>query len=201
MFVCIPVGPLGFLSIQRTIKDGRMIGFLSGVGAALSDAIYSSIAIFGISFIDEIIEKYDLLIKSATGLLFLAMGIYIISKSGNSGENIGEIEDNRGRGGKIANAMVPTFIMGLSNPMTFFIFMAVFAKMGIKLDASAFGTNIGFAFSILVGSCLLWVIVTNIIKLSKKGFGIKTIMFIDKAIGGLICGCGIFNLVKVIAKI
>ena len=201
MLVCIPIGPLGFLSVQRTIKEGRMIGFLSGVGAALSDSIYSSIAIFGISFIDEIIENYNRLITIGTGILFLIIGLYIVMNSEKNNRIAKEVKGNRGRGGQIANTMASTFIMGLSNPMTFFIFLAIFAKMGIEVNAEDFVNNIGFVLSILSGSCILWIIVTNIIKLSKKSFDISVIIIIDKIIGILIFLFGVFNLFKGVRKV
>jgi threonine/homoserine/homoserine lactone efflux protein len=97
--------------------------------------------------------------------------------------------------------MASTFIMGLSNPMTFFIFLAIFAKMGIEVNAEDFVNNIWFVLSILSGSCILWIIVTNIIKLSKKSFDINVIIIIDKIIGTLIFLFGVFNLFKGVRKV
>lgn len=198
MFVCIPVGPLGFLSIQRTIKEGRMIGFLSGVGAALSDLIYSSIAIFGMRCIDQVLEKYNRLIMGSTGVLFLIIGLYLIINSEKNDKTIKDIIEGKRKKDQVINTMASTFFMGLSNPMTFLIFLAVFTRVGICVKATEFTKNISFAFSIFLGSCLLWIIVTNIVKLFQRVFELRNIIIIDKVIGTVISIFGIFNLLKVI---
>ena len=36
-----PMGPVGILCIQRTLNKGRWYGFITGVGAAISDIIYA----------------------------------------------------------------------------------------------------------------------------------------------------------------
>jgi threonine/homoserine/homoserine lactone efflux protein len=36
-----PMGPVGVLCVQRTLNKGRWYGFVTGIGAALSDIIYA----------------------------------------------------------------------------------------------------------------------------------------------------------------
>ena len=48
--VSAPLGPVGVLCIQRTLNKGRWFGFVTGLGAALSDIIYSLITGYGMSF-------------------------------------------------------------------------------------------------------------------------------------------------------
>ena len=36
-----PMGPVGVLCIQRTLNKGRWYGFITGVGATISDFIYA----------------------------------------------------------------------------------------------------------------------------------------------------------------
>ena len=40
VLVSAPMGPIGMLCIQRTLNKGRWHGFVTGLGAALSDVIY-----------------------------------------------------------------------------------------------------------------------------------------------------------------
>jgi threonine/homoserine/homoserine lactone efflux protein len=49
--IAAPVGPIGVLCIRRTLAEGRLSGFVSGLGAASADAIYGMIAGFGLTFI------------------------------------------------------------------------------------------------------------------------------------------------------
>ncbi len=38
--ISAPMGPVGIFCIQRTLDKGRLSGFYTGVGAAISDLIY-----------------------------------------------------------------------------------------------------------------------------------------------------------------
>ena len=41
VIVSAPLGPVGVLCIQRTLNKGRWYGFVTGVGASLSDICYA----------------------------------------------------------------------------------------------------------------------------------------------------------------
>ncbi|HEY5726397.1 MAG TPA: LysE family translocator, partial [Methylomirabilota bacterium] len=49
--IAAPVGPIGLLCIRRTVADGRMVGFVSGLGAATADAFYGAVAGFGLTVV------------------------------------------------------------------------------------------------------------------------------------------------------
>ena len=60
--IAAPVGPIGVLCIRRTLAHGRLSGFVSGLGAASADAIYGSIAAFGLTLITNfLVSKQDVL--------------------------------------------------------------------------------------------------------------------------------------------
>ena len=44
-----PMGPVGVLCLQRTINKGRWYGFVTGLGAALSDILYALLTGYGMS--------------------------------------------------------------------------------------------------------------------------------------------------------
>lgn len=51
--IAAPVGPIGILCIRKTLQFGRLSGFFSGLGAALTAMIYGSIAAFGLTIISN----------------------------------------------------------------------------------------------------------------------------------------------------
>ncbi len=73
-----PMGPVGILCINRTLKKGRWFGFVTGVGAALSDLIYAILTGVGMSFVIDFVKnpntKFYLQIFGA--VLILLFGIY-----------------------------------------------------------------------------------------------------------------------------
>ena len=50
LLIAAPVGPIGVLCIRRTLAEGRLYGFVSGLGAATADATYGAVAAFGLTF-------------------------------------------------------------------------------------------------------------------------------------------------------
>ena len=73
-----PMGPVGVLCVQRTLKKGRWYGFVTGIGAAVSDIIYALITGYGMSFIMDLItnptNKFWLQIFGS--MMLLVFGIY-----------------------------------------------------------------------------------------------------------------------------
>ena len=57
VLISAPMGPVGILCIQRTLDKGRRAGFFTGIGAALSDLFYCLLTGFGLSFIEEFLER------------------------------------------------------------------------------------------------------------------------------------------------
>ena len=47
IIISAPMGPVGILCIQRTMKKGRIYGIVTGAGAALSDFLYALITGLG----------------------------------------------------------------------------------------------------------------------------------------------------------
>ena len=74
--VSAPLGPVGVLCIQRTLNKGRWFGFVTGVGAALSDICYALITGYGMSFMDELILKHHIFLQVVGSIMLLAFGIY-----------------------------------------------------------------------------------------------------------------------------
>ena len=52
-----PMGPVGVLCIQRTLNKGRWYGFVTGIGAAVSDIIYALLSGLGMSFVMDLITN------------------------------------------------------------------------------------------------------------------------------------------------
>ena len=57
VIVSAPLGPVGVLCIQRTLNKGRWYGFVTGLGASLSDIAYALLTGYGMSFIFDYIDK------------------------------------------------------------------------------------------------------------------------------------------------
>ena len=51
------MGPVGVLCVQRTLNKGRWYGFITGIGAAVSDMIYAAITGYGMSYVMDVLSN------------------------------------------------------------------------------------------------------------------------------------------------
>lgn len=124
--IAAPIGPVGILCIRRTLKRGRLSGFVSGLGTATMDATYALIAIFGIALIWDFLLQYKDLLKmfAVVFLIFLWHRILFEHKSPIKNKNIWK------RG--LLSDFLSTAIITMSNPMTIFALAAIFTSIDIN---------------------------------------------------------------------
>ena len=53
--IAVPVGPAAALCIRRSITVGAVAGYMTGLGAALGDAVFGAVAAFGLSFVEKFV--------------------------------------------------------------------------------------------------------------------------------------------------
>ena len=69
--IAAPVGPIGVLCIRRTLAEGRLTGFLSGLGAASADMLYGAVAAFGLTAVQDLLVGQQVWLRLIGGV-FLA---------------------------------------------------------------------------------------------------------------------------------
>ena len=73
--VSAPLGPVGVLCIQRTLNKGRWYGFITGLGASLSDIAYALLTGYGMSFVFDYVNKNIFYLQLFGSIMLLAFGI------------------------------------------------------------------------------------------------------------------------------
>lgn len=151
--MAIPVGPIGILCIRKTLAEGRLRGLVIGLGAATADLFYASVAAFGLTFISDtlISQKFWICLVGGELLLFLGIRIFrAIPKAPQIPIN------NNG----ILRSYTKTVFLTLTNPLTIFAFLAVFAALGLDSELKYFSASILVA-GVFIGSCLWFLILSS----------------------------------------
>ena len=73
VIVSAPLGPVGVLCIQRTLNKGRWYGFVTGVGASLSDICYALLTGYGMSFVFDYVNKNIFYLQLFGSILLLTL--------------------------------------------------------------------------------------------------------------------------------
>lgn len=122
--LCAPLGPIGVLSVRRTLTDGRLAGILSVLGASCVDALYCSLAGLGMASVSELLRKEKLLFQCLGGLLLLALGILIFASRRQP-----RVPQPSSRG--LFGSFTATFLLTLANPLPILVFTAALGALGV----------------------------------------------------------------------
>lgn len=77
VLVSAPMGPIGMLCIQRTLNKGRWHGFVTGLGAALSDVIYAALTCLGMGVVVNFVEANQAPLQLIGSIVLGIFGYYI----------------------------------------------------------------------------------------------------------------------------
>ncbi|MDD2305002.1 MAG: LysE family transporter [Prolixibacteraceae bacterium] len=181
LLVSIPLGPIGVLVIQRTVNKSRMAGLLSGMGAALSDTVYAIIAGFSLTFVIDFIRAHEMLFQVIGAVVVLALGIHIFFTN-----PVKDIRRNRLRGNTHFQDIISSFLVTFSNPLTVFVFLAVFTSSGVAVSLEQPYHSFFVILGILTGAFLWWFSLSGIVSLFRHKINLRILWWINKTAGAII---------------
>lgn len=177
-----PMGPVGILCIQRTLNKGRWYGFVTGIGAAISDTIYALIVGLGMSFIMKPLQNptYQLILQISGSVLLLLFGIYCFKSN-----PMKKMHQSSNTKGSIFHNGLTAFFVTISNPLIIFLFMATFAQFALVQPDRPFEMIVGFA-CIPAGALLWWYGLTWLVDKIRGKFDVNGVLIINKVIGSVV---------------
>jgi threonine/homoserine/homoserine lactone efflux protein len=194
--IAAPVGPIGVLCIRRTLAHGRLSGFVSGLGAASADAIYGSIAAFGLTIITNfLVSKQDVL--GLIGGIFLCyLGIRTFFDSPEPIKENGIDVNQKLNGAYSLKSLLSdygsTFILTLTNPLTILAFAAIFAGLGLTTTSNSIMGGIPLILGVFAGSTMWWLILSSSAHLFRTHFLTKSALrWVNRISGVIIAGFGL----------
>lgn len=186
ILVSAPMGPVGMLCIQRTLDRGRRAGLFTGIGAALSDLLYCLLTGFGLSFIEEFLERNQNIIQLVGSVVLIAFGVYLFRSNPSRTLKSPGVE----RGSDKRN-LLTGFLFTVSNPLIIFLIIGLFARFNFLLPEIRFyHYMLGFA-CIFGGAMFWWWLVTGFVNKVRSHFNIRSMWLINRIIGAIIVIFGI----------
>lgn len=193
-----PMGPVGILCVQRTLNKGRIYGFMTGCGAAISDIIYALITGYGLSFIYDFIHNQHNLFWLQLGGSIMLLGFGIHTYRSKPTENKTKV--SRNRSGLLLNGL-SGFGLALSNPLIVFLFLAMFTPMSFMLpDLPLYQQVIGY-LSIMAGAMLWWLFITYAVNKLKSRFDVRGIWIINRIIGAVVIIVSFISVILILTGI
>ena len=190
-----PMGPVGILCIQRTLNKGRWYGFVTGIGAALSDIIYALITGYGMSFVMDLItnptNRFWLQILGSIILLVFGVHSFLQNPTKNMHQS------NRKNKGTLVYNGVTAFWITFLNPLIILLFMAAFAQFAFVIPNHPLEMSVGY-LSILGGALLWWFGLSRLVDKIRNKFDNNGILIINRIIGSLVI---LFSLIVLVGTV
>lgn len=179
--IAAPVGPVGLLCIERTLRQGAATGFVTGLGAATADAIYAAIGAAGLGTLIALLTRLATPLALAGCVLLLYLGIATLRRDAAS-------HAARAAGAhSLPRAYGSALALTLTNPMTILSFIAIFAGLaGARTPSLA--DSVLMVMGVFAGSALWWLLLAYGGGRLLSRLGARGQRLVDKACGVLLIG-------------
>lgn len=186
--IAAPVGPIGILCIRRTLANGRLVGFFSGLGAASADMSYGAVAAFGLTVIQNLLIGAQFWLRLLGGLFLIYLGLrtFFAKPLDN------KITERSGHG--LFQSYLSTLGLTLTNPSTIISFTLIFAALRL---GDTYGNNLSailLVLGVFLGSSAWWLTLSLLVGLVREKFTPAWMMWVNRLAGVMIFGFGLTSL-------
>ena len=191
VFVSAPMGPIGMLCIQRTLNRGRWHGFVTGLGASLSDVFYALIALLGISLVTDFLAKNELLIQVVGSIVLIFLG-FAVYKS-NPLKNIKHtdcVPESR-----YTKDFISSFFLTVSNVVIIFVFITLFARFNFNPADLGLAHLVAGVASIALGATVWWFFITGIVSRLRMHINRSGLILFNRVVGSILMLIGVIGIV------
>jgi threonine/homoserine/homoserine lactone efflux protein len=190
--IAAPVGPIGVLCIRRTLAEGALFGFVSGLGAATADAVYGSVAGMGLTFVSNALLAQQTWIRLLGGLFLCWLGVgTFVSEPATGGAAV--------TGHCLAGAFGSTFLLTLTNPMTILSFGAIFAGLGVGNTGGDYLFAGILVLGVFFGSALWWFLLSGTVGLVRRRITQGALRWVNRIAGATIGAFGVLAILSIAA--
>jgi threonine/homoserine/homoserine lactone efflux protein len=186
--IAAPVGPIGILCINRTLSSGLMVGLVSGLGAALADAIYGCIAGFGLVAVSSFLLSQQVVIRLVGGAFLFYLGVNTFLATP---KNIATAD----KATTLWQDFSSIFLLTLTNPATILSFIAIYSGLGIVDNDASYNEALILILGVFLGSLSWWFVLCSSISLIRHKLNQTLLTAINRFSGFILIGFGIVAII------
>ena len=197
IFASIPIGPVAILVICNSLNKGHGSGFVTGLGACLTDTLYSILAIFALAFAQKFIADKEVIILLVGGVIVTVVGYRMTFSNPFRKQSSSDCN-----GSASVADFLQALVLGLSNPGAVLVILALLAFFGMGDIPTDNWRVAPIIVSICLGSAAYWFFVTWLLSRSRNRISLDKLVWINRIAGmavmilGLIfIGDGLFKVI------
>lgn len=187
----IPLGPVAVTSIQKTLNKGRASGMAVGLGAAVVDTFYATLAILSLTLIQEIIANNRVAVLYLGGVVVMAIGVKTFLTN-----PVKEIRSSRVEK-RLWEDFLSAVALTLTNPSTLFLLLGLFTFTGIEVTAnSPLHAILLTLVGLFVGASLWWFTLSTSINLLRDKIRLRQLVAVNRVAGTILAVIGLSLFLK-----
>ncbi len=182
LLVSSPMGPVNMLCVQRTLNKGRKHGFATGMGAMLSDLTYATITMFGLSFVEEFLQKHDTVFQFVGSVLLFVFGFFVFRTNPlkewtpqTKTENSSCLRD-----------FVSSFFITFSNVAIILVFITLYARFTFMPVNEGVAHWVAALIAIALGAFSWWFFISWFIARLRKHFNRQGLVILNRIVGSIL---------------
>lgn len=182
LLVSAPMGPINMLVIQRTLNRGRWHGFVTGLGAMLSDLAYALITLVGLSFVADFFDEYEQIVQTVGSVILFFFGLAVF----RSNPLRDWTPDRLPQETRYLMDFVSSFLLTLSNVAIILILMGLYAHFSFNPLADGKNFFIAGLTAFVTATFGWWFFLTNLVSWLRKHFNRRGLVLLNKSVGTLL---------------
>lgn len=185
--IAAPVGPIGLLVIQRTLRHGMAVGLATGLGAAVADAAYGAVGAFGVTALMAWLQgvRVPLVLGGGVFLFWLAWRTWQAAPAAALAEPV------PARRAALWPSFAGTFLLTLSNPATVLSFMAIFGALAAQQRGVAAPALM--VAGVLAGSALWWLALCAAVGRLRQRFDARAQRWVGRVSALMLAGFALWQ--------
>lgn len=194
LLVSSPMGPINLLTIQRTLNRGRWHGFVSGLGAMLSDTIYATFTLLALSLVSGFLDEYTslLLIIGSAILIIFGIGIFISNPLKGWKPDILPVER------RYLKDFLSAFLLTFSNVAIVMALIGLYTRFSFNPMIEGIPSTVVGLISFASAAFSWWFLLTTFVSKLRKRFNRKGLIILNRIVGSLFILIGLGGIVNFI---
>jgi threonine/homoserine/homoserine lactone efflux protein len=195
--IAVPVGPAAVLCMRRSITVGAMAGYMTGVGAALGDAVFGAVAAFGLSFVQQFVIEREAWLLGIGGLVLVIMGWTTMR---HRPRNVGDpvADDREHQFATHFHYASSSFFITVFNPLTVMAFGAAFAGRNLAGVGASLPDATLLVAAVFCGALAWWTIICTASVALRGRFTGAGLLWLNRGSGAVILGFGLAALISLL---
>jgi threonine/homoserine/homoserine lactone efflux protein len=185
------------LFIEGSAIGFLIAGYLTGVGAALGDAVFGAVAAFGLNFVQQFVASHEAWLRGIGGLVLSVMGwMTMRHRPRTVGDPVANDRDHN-----VATHFHFTsssFFITVFNPLTVMAFGAAFAGRNLGNVASSLADASLLVAGVFAGALAWWAILCTAAVALRQHFTGAGLLWLNRISGAVILGFGAIALVSLL---